>query len=91
MEDTKEFNFIQPHKAKTFIIPCSIGDEVWGLRPYKDMRIPTKGVVSEILFVGTDMRVCIVVKNIVRGTWGVNVFATKEEAMMEATKFNNAL
>lgn len=60
-------------------LPCKIGDEVWGLKIYRNRRIATKGKVHQMYF-GDDMRLCICVKNVCRGEWGVNVFATKEEA-----------
>ena len=60
-------------------VPCKMGDEVWGLKKYRSRLIPEKGVVYQMYF-GDDMRLCICVKNVCRGEWGKNVFATKEEA-----------
>lgn len=59
-------------------IPCCIGDEVWAIRRYRDELRPKKGIVKEMFFT-ENMKLCIVVQNIRRGFWGVNVFATKEE------------
>lgn len=60
-------------------IPCKMGDEVWGLRKTRYSLRPEKGIVHHMYF-GEDMRVCICVKNVCRGEWGKNVFATYEEA-----------
>ena len=84
MSHTIEVHNMLPFQDATgmyvFHIPCKIGDTVWGLRKRNGIPTPTKGKVSEIFFVGTDMRLCIVVSKIIRGTWGVNVFATEDEA-----------
>ena len=60
-------------------LPCKIGDEVWGLKLYRNARIPKKGVVHQMYF-GDDMQLCICVKKVCRGQWGRNIFATREEA-----------
>lgn len=60
-------------------LPCKIGDEVWGLKLYRDARMPKKGVVHQMYF-GEDMTLCIFVKKVCRGQWGRNIFATREEA-----------
>lgn len=60
-------------------MPCKMGDEVWGLRKTRYSLSPEKGIVHHMYF-GDDMRLCICVKNVCRGEWGNNVFATKEEA-----------
>jgi hypothetical protein len=38
------------------------------------------GKVSEIYFVGEQMKLCIVVHNIARGAWMKEVFPTQEDA-----------
>ncbi len=73
----EEIGKIKP--ADAVELPCRIGDEVWGLKTYRDVRIPKKGVVHQMYF-GDDMQLCISVKNVCRGLWGRNVFATREEA-----------
>ena len=73
----EEIRKIEPAKATS--LPCKIGDEVWGLKIYRDVRIPKKGVVHQMYF-GEDMTLCICVKNVCRGQWGRNIFATREEA-----------
>lgn len=60
-------------------LPCKIGDKVWIARRYKCHKKPRWGVVSEMFFTD-DMELCIVVKGVARGKWGVDVFATYEEA-----------
>jgi hypothetical protein len=60
-------------------MPCKMGDEVWGLRKNRYSLRPEKGIVHHMYF-GDDMRLCICVKNVCRGEWGKNVFATYEEA-----------
>lgn len=61
-------------------VPCKIGDTVWGIRHRNGVPLAVQGRVSEIFFVGSGMILCIVVSRVVRGRWGINVFATKEEA-----------
>lgn len=60
-------------------MPCKMGDEVWGLRKTRYSLSPEKGIVHHMYF-GDDMRLCICVKNVCRGEWEKNVFATYEEA-----------
>jgi hypothetical protein len=61
-------------------IPCKIGDEVWAIRQFNGVRMARKGVVSEMYFVGKEMKLCIVVKGISRGVWMRDIFPTKEDA-----------
>jgi len=60
-------------------IPCKMGDVVWGIKKYCHGQQVKQGTVHQMFF-GDDMRLCICVKNVCRGEWGKNVFATKEEA-----------
>ena len=69
-----------------FHTPCKIGDTVWGLRYRNGIPIPTKGRVTEMFFVGSEMNLCIVVYKVVRGAWGINVFATQEDAEKAITR-----
>lgn len=74
-------DYLTEYKPKSiYYIPCKIGDTVWGLRRRNGIPIPIKGRVSEIFFVGSEMSLCITVAGVVRGSWGVNVFATEDEA-----------
>lgn len=59
-------------------LPCKIGDTVYGIRRYQD-RIVKSGTVSEMYF-NQNMKLIIVIKNLCRGSWGENIFRTKEEA-----------
>ena len=61
-------------------IPCKIGDKVWAIKKYNGVYVTRQGVVSEMFFVGEKMELCIAVKSLARGTWGREVFPTKEEA-----------
>ena len=61
-------------------IPCKIGDIVWAIRNYHSTKKIMPGKVSEMYFIGKEMRLCIVVKNISRGTWGKDIFGSYEEA-----------
>lgn len=61
-------------------VPCKRGNTVFGIKVYNHGRLIVKqGVVSQMFF-GEDMRLCICVKGVCRGEWGVNVFASREEA-----------
>ena len=60
-------------------IPVKIGDTAWVICNHKGHKKPKKGVVSEMYYTD-DMKLCIVVKFIKRGTWGKDVFGTQEEA-----------
>ncbi len=68
-------------------MPCKMGDEVWGLRKTRYSLSPEKGIVHHMYF-GDDMRLCICVKNVCRGEWGKNVFATYEEAEAALAKMD---
>ena len=68
-------------------LPCKIGDTVYIARRYKCHKRPRKGVVSEMFFT-YDMELCIVVKGVARGKWGVDVFATYEEAEAQIERNN---
>ncbi len=60
--------------------PCKIGDTVFAIRNYHSTKKITSGTVSEMYFVGREMDLCIVVKNVSRGRWGKDVFPSYEEA-----------
>lgn len=70
-------------------LPCKIGDTVWIARRYKCHKTPRCGVVSEMFFTD-DMELCIVVKGVARGKWGVHVFGTCEEAQAAIERRLNA-
>jgi hypothetical protein len=65
--------------SMTVKVPCKIGDCVWGVRNYRGMMKPSKGIVSGMFFTD-DMELRIVVRNICQGEWGKEIFATRKEA-----------
>ena len=58
-------------------LPCKIGDTVYFVRN-NSIRF---GKVSQMFYVGEEMRLCIVVYKLGRGTWGKEIFPTYEEAV----------
>lgn len=60
-------------------LPCKIGDTVYGIRRYHDIRIVQSGIVSEMYF-SQENRLIIVINHICRGYWGENIFGSFEEA-----------
>ena len=73
------------------MLPCKIGDEVWGVRYFKGGRkIPMKGMVDEMYY-SNDMALCVRVKGVCRGQWGKKVFASREaaEAALVAERSRN--
>ena len=71
-------HFLQ--KGTLIPVTCKIGDLVWGIKKHSYGLKVKQGVVSQ-MFYGEDMRLCICIKNVCRGEWGKNVFATEEEAV----------
>ena len=61
------------------VLPCKLRDTAWGIKRCNLGNVVKQGEVYQMYF-GEDMRLCICVKNVCRGEWGVNVFGTKEEA-----------
>lgn len=61
------------------VLPCKVGDEVWGIRSYHGVKHPQQGRVDEMYFT-SDMRLNIRVKHICIGNWGEKIFLTREEA-----------
>ena len=61
-------------------VPCRIGDRVYAIRSFKNGKRVYEGRVSQMYFVGEDMRLAIVVNGIARGEWGKQVFPTAKEA-----------
>lgn len=62
------------------LIPCAIGDEVYAVRRNKTKPYICKGTVSQMYFVGKEMKLAIVVSGSTRGEWEKTIFATREEA-----------
>lgn len=65
--------------AKKSLLPCKIGDKVFGLRRYSYQRILKQGVVEGISF-DKDMNLVIHARQIGKGIWGRDMFATEAEA-----------
>ena len=65
-------------QGRMVTLPCKIGDTVYGIRRYQD-RIVKSGTVSE-MFYNQNMELIIAIKNVCRGCWGKQIFATLEEA-----------
>lgn len=78
---TEEKIIAEIRRLKTLVPPCKIGDTVWAIRNYHTTKKIMSGKVSEMFYMGEEMRLCIVVKNISRGLWGKDVFGSYEEAM----------
>lgn len=81
-ESYPEVNGCKCFKDKSLYteIPCKIGDEVYAVKPYRNCKRIYKGKVTQMYFVGEEMKLAIVVNTVVRGEWGKVVFATEEEA-----------
>lgn len=71
------------------VIPCKIGDTVWAVRRLNGGHLcAMQSVVSEMQFVGSEMRLSITVRGVCRGEWGKTIFATQEEAEGEIKRRN---
>ena len=61
------------------VLPCKVGDTVWGIRNYKGINHPQQGKVDQMYYTN-DMRLHIKIKHICIGEWGKKIFPTCEEA-----------
>ena len=61
------------------VLPCKVGDTVWGIRNYKGINHPQQGKVDQMYYTN-DMRLHIKIKHICIGEWGKKIFPTREEA-----------
>ena len=61
------------------VLPCKVGDTVWGIRNYKGVNHPQQGKVDQMYYTN-DMRLHIKIKHICIGEWGKKIFLTREEA-----------
>ena len=61
------------------VLPCKVGDTVWGIRNYKGVNCPQQGKVDQMYYTN-DMRLHIKIKHICIGEWGKKIFPTREEA-----------
>ena len=67
-------------KSEDGILPCKIGDTAYAIKTNYHSKRVHSGKVSEMYYVGEEMKLCIVVKSVGRGEWGKDVFGTYEEA-----------
>lgn len=61
------------------LLPCEIGDTMYGVRNYKGKKHIQSGIVSEMYYT-KDMRLQIVLKYVCRGEFGRVIFLNKEDA-----------
>lgn len=61
------------------VLPCKVGDTVWGIRNYNGVSHPQQGKVDQMYYTN-DMRLHIKIKHICIGEWGKKIFLTREEA-----------
>lgn len=61
------------------ILPCKVGDTMWGIRNWRGVNRPESGVVSEMFF-REDMELVIVLRHLCRGIYGQKIFSSYEEA-----------
>ena len=60
-------------------LPVKIGDTAWTIKTNNGRKFPVPGVINEIYFVG-DMQLCVAIKFVKRGLWGVDIFGSEEDA-----------
>lgn len=71
-------------------IHCKIGNTVWGIRRLSGGHVRAfQGTVSEMQFIGSEMRLSITARGVCRGEWGKTIFATQEEAEEEIKRRDN--
>lgn len=68
------------NRQKAELPPCKIGDTAYAIKTNYHSKRVHSGKVSEMYYVGEEMKLCIVVKSVGRGQWGKDVFGTYEEA-----------
>lgn len=71
----------------TVDLPCKVGDVAWGINRKFDRRYVQSGRVDEIYFSDEAMTPAIRVRHVCTGFWGVDVFATKQEALDELERY----
>lgn len=67
-------------KAIEDVSACRIGQTAWGFGVYGGRKHIKSGEISEVYFMGEEMRLCAAIKGLSRGVWGKDIFATREEA-----------
>ena len=78
LKDLQHYKDLE-EQGRLIELPCKIGDTVYGIRRFHGDRIVKSGTVSEMYF-NQNMKLIIVIKNLCRGSWGGNIFGTREEA-----------
>lgn len=82
-----EAAIIEAPAVNAMVIPCKIGDAVWGIRRLSGgTERAMQGAISEMQFVGSQMALSITIRGVCRGEWGKSIFATKEEAEAEIAR-----
>lgn len=71
----------------TVELPCKVGDVAWGINRKFDRRYVQSGRIDEIYFSDESMTPAIRVRHVCTGFWGVDVFATKQEALDELERY----
>lgn len=66
-------------RIDTVLLPCRIGDTMYGIRCFHGVPSIQKGEVSE-MFYSKEMDLIIVLKYVCRGKLGSKIFHTYEEA-----------
>lgn len=70
---------VAEREGKMPVLPCKVGDLVYGVRPYRGHLHVARAPVTEMYFT-QDMRLHIVVKHVCRGEFGKEVFLSHEDA-----------
>ena len=65
--------------ARKALLPCKIGDKVFGLRRYNDQRLLKCGKVSQMYY-DDDMNLVICIRQVCRGIWGRDIFGNEADA-----------
>jgi len=70
---------IEAHKdGRAPILPCKLGDEVWGICRHGRSKMAKAGIVTEMYYV-EGMKLVVAARYVCRGIFGETVFLTKEE------------
>ena len=60
------------------ILPCKVGDTMWGIRNWRGVKRPESAEVREMYFT-EDMELVIVLRHLCRGIYGKQIFSSYEE------------
>lgn len=70
----------------TVELPCKVGDIAWGIDREFGRQYVRSGKVAEIYFSDESMVPAIRIRKVCTGFWGVDVFATEQEALEKAER-----